>query len=196
MSEGVTAMLVRVADGDEGALNELLPSIYAELRALAQHLLEGERTGHTLQATALVHEAYLKMIDQRQARWQDRAHFFALAAQAMRRILIDHARTRHRGKRGGEAVKLSLDTQLVVQYEQTIDLLALDDALSRLMEVHPSAARVIELRFFGGLTIDQSAVVMGVSDSSIEREWRLGRAWLYRALGEEDVHDGRPERDQ
>ena len=185
MAAGVTQLLTQVADGDRSAVDRLLPSVYADLRALAQSYLAQESPSHTLQATSLVHEAYLKLVDQARARWQDRVHFFAVAAQAMRRILIDHARARQRVKRGSGR-QVSLDMALVVACEQDVDLLSLDDALNRLAEINPSAARVVEMRYFGGLTIRDAAQVMGVSDSTIERDWRYARAWLYRALGEED----------
>ena len=183
MHEGATQLLTRVADGDRAAIDDLLPAVYDELRARAGALLAAERPDHTLSATALVHEVYLKLIDQRAARGQDRAHFCAVAAQAMRRLLVDHARTRKRVKRGAGR-RVSLDTELVIALEQTTDLLALDDAMATLASVNEQASRVVELRYFGGLTIEQAATVLGVSDSTVEREWRYARAWLYRSLGE------------
>ena len=157
--------------------------VYDELRSRAAALLARERPGHTLSATALVHEAYLKLIDQKAAKWQDHAHFCAVAAGAMRRILVDHARSRNRVKRGG-GQRISLDTQLVVAFEQSVDLLPLDEALVRLESINADAARVVELRYFAGMTIDETALVMGVSNSTVEREWRYARAWLYRTLEE------------
>jgi RNA polymerase sigma factor (TIGR02999 family) len=166
-------------------------TVYTELRRLAGGLLGHERPDHTLQATALVHEAYLKLADQNRAAWADRAHFLAVAAQAMRRILVDHARARGRIKRG-PSDKASLDDDLVVAPEPAMDLVALDDALNRLAAVNSDAARVVELRYFGGLTIEETATVLRVSDSTVEREWRYARAWLYRALDPpSDSGDGR-----
>ena len=181
MAAATTQLLTRIADGDQLAVDRLLPSVYEELRARAGALLAEERPDHTLSATALVHEAYLKLIDQRAARWQDRAHFCAIAAQAMRRILVDHARTRKRIKRGAGR-RASLDTELLVAFEQATDLLALDQAMRRLAAVNGIASRVVELRYFGGLTIKETAAVLDVSDSTVEREWRYARAWLYRTL--------------
>jgi RNA polymerase sigma factor (TIGR02999 family) len=183
MAAATTQLLTRIADGDELAVDRLLPSVYEELRATAGALLAQERSDHTLSATALVHEAYLKLIDQRAARWQDRAHFCAIAAQAMRRILVDHARTRKRIKRGAGR-RVSLETELVVAFEQATDLMALDQAMNKLAVVNDSASRVVELRYFGGMTINETAVVLDVSDSTVEREWRYARAWLYRTLEE------------
>jgi RNA polymerase sigma-70 factor (ECF subfamily) len=147
-------------------------------------LMTRERVDHTLQPTALVHEAYLKLIDQSCAHWQDRAHFFAVAAQALRRILVDHARRHVAAKRGGPHTKLQLNEGLIAAYEQTVDLLALDDALSRLAEQDGQRARVVELRFFGGLTVDEAATVLDVSARTVERQWRYARAWLYRELSD------------
>jgi RNA polymerase sigma-70 factor, ECF subfamily len=184
VAEGVTQLLARLAEGEPGAIDRLLPSVYGELRAMAAGILAGERAGHTLEATALVHEAYLKLVDQTQARWHDRAHFLAVAAEAMRRILVDHARGRARQKRGAGG-RVCLDTALTLPAAEEIDLVALDEALGRLAGVSKDAARVVELRYFGGMTIREAAAVMGVSDSTVEREWRYARAWLHRALGEE-----------
>ncbi len=166
----------------EGEVDHYAGTVYDELRMLAAALLDQERPSHTLQATALVHEAYLKLVDQRHASFRDRVHFLAVAAQAMRRILIDHARGRGRIKRGS-LQKISLDSKLVVAFEQTVDLVSLDDALNTLTSVNADAARVVELRYFGGLTIEETAAVLGVSDTTVEREWRYARAWLYRTLG-------------
>jgi RNA polymerase sigma factor (TIGR02999 family) len=193
MAMNVTQLLSRAADGDTSSFTSLLAVVYDELRAMAAGLLVQERPGHTLQATDLVHEAYLKLVDQRAVRYQDRAHFLAIAATAMRRILVDHARTRGRVKRGaGE--RASLDTQLLVAFEQKVDLLALDEAMTELASVSPEAARVVELRYFGGLSIEETAAALGISDSSVERHWRHGRAWLYRALEGEKPRAGEPRR--
>jgi RNA polymerase sigma-70 factor (ECF subfamily) len=186
-SEEVTTLLRRASAGDSRAADELLPLVYDRLRALAADLMLRERVDHTLQPTALVHEAYLKLVDQTQACWQDRAHFFSVAAQALRRILVDHARGHARVKRGSGHTILQLDDGMVAAYEETVDLLSLDDALTRLTEQDKQRARVVELRFFGGLTIDEAAAVLDVSSRTVERQWRYARAWLYRELA--DVHE-------
>jgi RNA polymerase sigma-70 factor (ECF subfamily) len=180
----VTTLLVRASEGDLRAADELLPLVYDKLRALAAELMMQERVDHTLQPTALVHEAYLKLIDQTRARWENRAHFFSVAAQALRRILVDHARGRARAKRGGLQTRLQLDEGLIAAYEQTVDLLTLNNALTRLAEQDQQRARVVELRFFGGLTIDETAAVLDVSARTAERQWRYARAWLYRELAD------------
>lgn len=184
MVENVTQLLTRAREGDRTATDRLLTSVYEELRRLAQGLLAAERPDHSLQATALVHEAYLRLVGHRGSGWEDRAHFFSVAARAMRRILVDHARAGGRKKRGGGRARAPLEEGLVAAYEEAVDLVALDDALDRLAAVKESSARVVELRYFGGLTIDQTASVLGVSESSVEREWRYARSWLYRELGE------------
>jgi RNA polymerase sigma factor (TIGR02999 family) len=162
--------------------------VYEELRVLALSLLAREPPGQTLQATALVHEAYLKLVDQRSARLNDRAHFLAVAARAMRRILVDHARNRQCAKRDG-GHRVSLESQLVIASEQDGDLLALDEAMTRLEAINPTAARVIELRYFGALTIEEAATALNLSDSTIERHWRYARAWLFRSLsGQTDTN--------
>jgi RNA polymerase sigma factor (TIGR02999 family) len=183
----ITALLVRAGEGDSRAADELLPLVYGKLRALAGELMLRERVDHTLQPTALVHEAYLKLVDQTRARWEDRAHFFSVAAQALRRILVDHARKHVRAKRGGMRTRLQLDEGLIAAYEETIDLLSLDEALRSLAEQDAQRARVVELRFFGGLTIDEAAAALDVSTRTVERQWRYARAWLYRELS-----DGHP----
>ena len=175
----VTKLLVRLTDGDGAVLDELLPLVYAELRRLASSYLRRERQGHTLEPTALVHEAYLRMIDQTQAHWQNRAHFFGVAAQMMRRILIDHARAHQADKRGGEFQKLSLDENIDVSGVRAAELVALDDALNRLAEIDPQKSRIVELRFFGGLSVDETAEVLGVSVPTVKRHWRMAKAWLY-----------------
>jgi RNA polymerase sigma-70 factor (ECF subfamily) len=176
----VTKLLVQLTDGDRRAMDELLPLIYDELRRLASSYLRRERQGHTLQPTALVHEAYMRMVDQTQVRWQNRAHFFGVAAQMMRRILVDHARGHAAEKRGGEFQKLSLDEQVeVASMDRELNLVALDDALNRLSEVDPQKSKIVELRFFGGLSVDETAEVMGVSAPTVKRQWRMAKAWLY-----------------
>jgi len=175
----VTKLLFRLTDGDGAVLDELLPLVYAELRRLASSYLRRERHDHTLQPTALVHEAYIRMIDQTQAQWQNRAHFFGVAAQMMRRILIDHARAQQADKRGGEFQKISLDENIDVSGNRADELVALDDALKRLAEIDPQKSRLVELRFFGGLSVEETAEVLGVSAPTVKRHWRLAKAWLY-----------------
>ncbi len=184
-SENVTQLLQDWSAGNERALEELLPLIYNELRQLAHNFLYRERPGHTLQTTALVHEAYLKLIDQKDARWQNRSHFFAIAAQAMRRILIDSARRHAAMKRGGPQEKLSLDEAPDVSLEPNTKLLALDEALNALAEIDPEQSRIVELRYFGGLTIEETAEVMKSSPATIKREWAMARAWLHQTLIEQ-----------
>lgn len=179
--EDVTSLLVASSKGDQEALNQLLPLVYDELRRLADRYLHRERSDHTLQATALVHEAYLRLIDQKVS-WANRAHFFGVAAEMMRRILIDHARSRQAAKRGSGGIKLSLDDVLEITDERAADLIALDDALKALAEFDPQKARVVELRFFGGLSIEETAAVMGLGTATITRQWRLAKAWLYHEL--------------
>ena len=179
----VTQLLQQWSLGQQDALDRLLPTIYDELRRLAAAYLRRERRDHTLQATALVHEAFLKLVDQREVHWQNRAHFFGIAAQMMRRILIDHARAHGATKRGSGVPPLSLEEALVVVPAATVDLLALDEALTRLARVDPQQGRVVELRFFGGLTIKETAEVIGISTATVERDWILAKAWLYAELG-------------
>ena len=181
--DDVTRLLGEASRGQRDALDRLYPLVYDELKRLAQSRLEHERPDHTLQATALVHEAYIKMIDQTRVEWQNRSHFFAIAAQAIRRILVDYARHRGRQKRGGGAKKLSIDDIMnLPDQAPSTDLVALDEAIARLAQDDPDKAKVVEMRFFGGLTTDETAAVMGVSSRTIERHWEYSRAWLYRAL--------------
>jgi RNA polymerase sigma factor (TIGR02999 family) len=163
-------------------LNETIPLVYDELRRLARYYLSQERAGHTLQPTALVHEAYLRLIEQHQVDWMNRAQFFPLAAQMMRRILIDHAKTRHRSKRGGDSLKLSLDDAIGLSDEGAADLLALDEALTALGEIDQRKCRVIELRYFGGMSVEETAEILEVSTQTVLRDWHLAKAWLYREL--------------
>ena len=181
----VTALLVDWSRGDRGALGQLLPLVYAELRRIAARQLGRERVGHTLQPTALVHEAYLRLVDQRQVDWQSRAHFFGVAAQIMRRILVDHARRHAAGKRGDGVRCLSIDDAQHVPASSELPILALDQALDRLEKVDSDLARIVELRAFGGLTIEEAAHVLNVSPSTAKREWRTAKAWLNRELGPE-----------
>jgi RNA polymerase sigma factor (TIGR02999 family) len=184
---GITQLLREWSDGKgQEVLDELMPLVYEELRRQAARYLRRERAGHTLQTTALINEAYLKLVDQRQVRWQNRAHFFAIAAQAMRRILVDYARERNREKRGGanrEDLPLEEATLfLPAAAEKSVDLVALDEALTRLAQFDPRQARVVELRYFSGLSIDETAEVLGVSNPTVRRDWSLARAWLHGQL--------------
>ena len=181
-SHDVTQLLVSWSEGDPKALEALTPLVYDELRTLAGRYLRRERPDHTLQSTALVHEAYLRMVDQRQVRWQNRAHFFGVAAQIIRRILVDHARSHKAEKRGADAVKLSLDEAMAVPEERQVDLVALDDSLNSLASFDVQQGRIVELRFFGGLSIEETAAVLGVSPATVKRDWAMAKAWLYREI--------------
>jgi RNA polymerase sigma factor (TIGR02999 family) len=183
--EDVTSLLVASSNGDQEALNHLLPLVYDELRRLADRYLHRERADHTLQPTALVHEAYLRLIDQKVS-WANRAHFFGVAAEMMRRILIDHARGRQAVKRGSAGIKLSLDDVLELTEEKAADLIALDEALKALAEFDAQKARIVELRFFVGLSIEETASVLGLGTATITRQWRLAKAWLYHELSQVD----------
>lgn len=177
----LTDLLVAWSAGDETARSRVIDAVYNELRGLAQAYLRRERADHSLAPTALVHEAYLKLIDQRQVRWQNRAHFFAIAAHLMRRILVDHARTRGAAKRdGGQRVSLQ-DVQAVMNPPE-VDVLDLDAALDKLSSLDPRQSELVELRFFGGLTVDEAAAVMGLAPATVDRDWALARAWLFREL--------------
>jgi RNA polymerase sigma factor (TIGR02999 family) len=178
----VTALLVDWSNGDQNALDRLTPLVYDELRRLAAGQLRGERSDHTLQATALANEAYLRLVDQKRVQWRDSAHFRALAAQMMRRILIDYARKTHSAKRGGGAAKVSLDEAAEIGVSREPDVLEVDEGILELAEVEPELARIVELRYFGGLSSEQIAEVLGVSVPTVTRRWRTARAWLYRYL--------------
>jgi RNA polymerase sigma-70 factor, ECF subfamily len=180
----VTQLLHAWAEGDETALHELVPLVEAELRRLARTFMARERAGHTLQTTALVNEAFLRLADAQSVRWQDRAHFFGIAARLMRRVLIDHARARKVQKRGGGAETVSVEEDLLVSREPEVDVLALDHALSALAEVDARKAQVIEMRFFGGMTVDETAEALRVSTDTVKRDWRLAKLWLLRELHE------------
>ena len=182
-TEAVTQLLIDWSNGDQAALDRLMPVVYDELRRLASNYLRRERVGHTLQPTALVNEAYLRLVDQRKAKWQNRAQFFGVAAQLMRRILVDHARVRQAQKRGGsDQQQLSLSHADRIAEHPEIDLLALHEALNQLAVIDPQQARVVELKFFGGLTIEETAEVIGISHATVERDWTMARAWLRREL--------------
>jgi RNA polymerase sigma factor (TIGR02999 family) len=181
-SSPVTELLVRWRGGDRNALDALMPLVYDELRRIAQHYLRGERPGHTLQSTALVNEAYVRMVAQDFPQWQNRAHFFAVAAQLMRQILVDHARSYRAAKRGGGVCKLALEDAQGSAAPQDVDIIALDDALKTLATMDEQQSRVVELKFFGGLSIEDTAEVLGISASTVKRDWITARAWLYREL--------------
>lgn len=184
-SQEVTQLLLAWNGGDECALEQLIPLVHAELHRLAHRCLRRESPGHELQTTALVNEAYLRLIDAQQVQWQNRAHFFAISAKLMRRILVDFARQRDYQKRGGALQQVSLDEALRIGLQPDEDLVALDDALNALAEIDPRKERVIELRFFGGLSIEETAAVLQVSPDTVMRDWRLARVWLLRELSRE-----------
>lgn len=183
-TDGVTQLLIRSSHGDRTALDEMLPLVYGELRRLANYYLQKERRGHTLQPTALVHEAYLRLVDQRQVDWKNRAQFFGLAAEMMRRILINHARDRMAAKRGSDAQRVSLGAIADMAPAQDVDLVALDDALTHLGTMDPRKSRIVELKFFSGLTTEEIAEVLQISAATVKREWSLARAWLVRWMKE------------
>jgi len=178
----LTALLQQVNAGQENALEQLMPAVYSELRRQAARSLRGERRNHTLQPTALVNEAFIKLIDQRNVQWQNRAHFFGIAAQAMRRIVIDHARTRQRVKRGGVQHAVTLDEAMIAGQPLSIDVLALDEALTRLEKIDERQARIVELRYFAELSVEETAEVTGLSPATVKREWAMARAWLHAEL--------------
>ena len=182
-SENITQLLVKWGDGDKAALERLMPLVYSELRRLAKNYLRRERQNHTLQPTALVNEAYLKLIDQRKPRWQNRAQFYGVAAQMMRRILVDHARQNKAAKRGGsEQQRLSITSAGQLGEKPDTDLLALHEALKELKTFDPQQERIVELKFFGGLSIEETAEVMGIGHATVKRDWKMARAWLRRKL--------------
>jgi RNA polymerase sigma factor (TIGR02999 family) len=182
VSENITQLLIDLSNGDRNAVDLLLPVIYDELRKLAANYLRRERPDHTLQPTALVHEAYIRLVDQTRVNWQNRAHFFGVAAQLMRRLLVDHARRHNAEKRGQNFQKISLDENIDKAGERSTMLLALDDALQALAQFDQQKARVVELRYFGGLSIEETADVMGVTPTTIKRHWRFAKAWLHGAM--------------
>jgi RNA polymerase sigma factor (TIGR02999 family) len=185
-SPDITQLLIAWADGDPAAMERLAPILQHELHRVASRYLAAERRSDVLQATALVNEAYLKLIDWKNVQWQDRAQFFAVASQMMRHILVDHARARHRAKRGGRALHVSLSGAANVALHTDSDLVALDDALRALESIAPRQARVVESRFFGGLSLEETAEALGVSVGTVRRDWTLARAWLYRELRREE----------
>jgi RNA polymerase sigma factor (TIGR02999 family) len=181
--EGITQLLIDWGKGDQAALDKLMPLVYSELRRLATAYLRRERAGHTLQPTALVNEAYLKLVDQRNAKWQNRAHFFGISAQLMRRILVDHARHHQAAKRGGSVQqRISITSAETIVKQPEVDLLALNEALDELAKMDPQQSRIVELKFFGGLSIEEVAEVLGIGHATVERDWKMARAWLRRQL--------------
>lgn len=182
LPQEITQLLKEWSDGDESALDKLMPLVYDELHRIAGRYMRGQGPSHTLQTTALIHEAYLKLAYQKEMQWQNRSHFFGVAAIAMRRILVDHARARRKLKRGGGAQRVSLDEALMVSEELDIDLIALDEALKELETLNPRHSKVVELRFFGGLTIEETAEVLKVSPSTVKEDWKMARAWLHHEL--------------
>ena len=183
LSHNITHLLKEWSAGDPRALDRLTPLVYEELRHQAARYLRRERPGHTLQTTALIHEAYLRLIDAKDVHWQGRAQFFAIAANLMRRILVEHARRRDADKRGGSHVRVQLDEAVAVADETDVDLLAIDEALDRLAAIDPQQARVVELRFFSGLSVEETAAALGVSPKTVKRDWSVARAWLRREIG-------------
>ena len=179
----ITLWLQQWSVGKADALEALMPVVYNELHRQAVGYLRRERVGHTLQPTALINEVYLKLVDQRHVNWQNRAHFFGIAAQAMRRILVDHAKARHRGKRGGNAENLPIEAaELAISNTKNVDLIALDEALTRLAELDDRQARIVELRFFSGMSVEETAEALGISPATVKNDWRSAKAWLFQEL--------------
>ena len=185
-SQEIAHLLLAWGKGDEAALDKLMPMVYEELRRLAKRYMSRQRPGHTLQTTALVNEAYLRLIDSSRVRWQNRAHFFAVSARLMRRILVDFARSRNNLKRGGRVQRVTLDNELQVASERGTDLIALDDALKELASFNQRQSQIVELRYFGGLSEEETAEVLKVSPRTVGRDWSQARAWLYRQLRREE----------
>jgi RNA polymerase sigma factor (TIGR02999 family) len=186
-SQQLTQMLIQLSEGNAQMVDDILPLIYDELRRLAGNYLRRERSDHTLQPTALVHEAYIKLIDQTQVKWQNRAHFFGIAANIMRRILVDYARQHKAEKRGGAAEKMPLEEEILIVSEgKSAELLALDEALENLAKLDPQKSKIVELRYFGGLSVEETAEVLGVSEITVKRHWRMAKAWLYGQLSQQN----------
>jgi len=184
-SQEVSQLLRAWGEGDQTAFEKLMPLVYEDLRRMARRHMGRQGPGHTLQTTALIHEAYLRLVDQKEARWQNRTHFFAVAARAMRQILVDYARARHAAKRGGEAVVVSLDEAVAPSDERSAELLALNDALESLAAIDHRKCQVVELRYFGGLSVEETAEVLKVSPETVARDWRMARAWLRHEISNE-----------
>ena len=182
-SQGITRILQEWSEGEQEASERLMPLVYEELRRQASMYMRRERIGHTLQTTALIHEAYLKLIDQRDVNWQNRAHFFGIAAQAMKRILVDHAKSKHRGKRGGIVENLPLDeARFVISEGKSVDLIALDEALTRFAKFDPQQAKIVELKYFAGMQIEEIAEALRISPTTVKREWNSAKAWLHNEI--------------
>jgi RNA polymerase sigma factor (TIGR02999 family) len=188
-SHDVTSLLIDWSKGDRAALEELMPLVYGELRRLAGAHLRREKPSNTLQGTVLVHEAFLRLVNQRGVNWRNRAHFFGIAAQMIRRILVDHARANHAAKRGSGGVKLEIEDGMAVANQKELDLVGLDDALNRLAAMDERQGRIVELRFFAGLSVEETAEVMGISTPTVKREWSSARAWLFRELQGRDIQN-------
>jgi RNA polymerase sigma factor (TIGR02999 family) len=184
LPENITQLLNEWSDGDERALDRLTPLVYEELRQQAARYLRRERAGHTMQTTALINEAYLRLIDAKEVRWQGRAHFFAIAANLMRRILVDHARQRNAAKRGGSPVRVTFDRIVATAKQSDIDVLAIDEALTKLAAIDRQQAQIVELRFFSGLSVEETAAALDISPRTVKRDWSVARAWLRREIGE------------
>ena len=180
--KSITELLVAWSDGDRAALDELVPLVHSELRRIARNYMRGERKGHTLQTTALINEAYTRLVDQKHVRWQNRAHFLAIASELMRRILVDYARRRLYQKRGAGALQVTLGDAETIPVERTPDLVALDEALTSLTKIDKRRGRVVELKFFGGLSIEETAEVLKISPTTVERDWTIAKAWLHKTL--------------
>jgi RNA polymerase sigma factor (TIGR02999 family) len=189
-SPDITQLLLAWSNGDQTALNQLMPLVYQELHRLARHYMRREQVGHTLQTTAVIHEAYLRLVDQRKVRWQNRSHFYAICAQAMRRILVDHAKGQHRAKRGGGAAQVSLEEVANLAQDRATDLVAVDEMLQQLQVFDSRKSQVVELRFFGGLSVDETAEVLKIAPITVMREWKLAKAWLYRELNRKEGNQG------
>lgn len=188
-SHQLTRLLIDWSNGDRAALDKLIPVVEDELRRLAHRYMNHERVGHTLQTTALVNEAYVRLVNRKNVQWQNRAHFFGIAAHLMRTILVDHARSHACAKRGGGADKLELDAAMVVTQQKAAEVIALDEALQQLAMIDPQQSRIVELRFFGGLTVEEAAEVLHISPATVKREWSTAKAWLYRELSSTDFTD-------
>src|SRR5215210_8796330 len=189
--QNITELLIGYGRGNKESLDQLMPLVYDELRRQAARYLRREQPGNTLQTTALIHEAYVRLVDQRNMQWQNRAHFFGIAAQLMRRILVDHARAKKRVKRGGSDIRVSLGEETVAVKGQDLDVVALDEALERLAQIDEQQSRVVELRFFSGLTVEETAEVMHISRATVKRDWSMAKAWLHRELSGNTDQDGR-----
>ena len=187
LSHEVTQLLVDWSNGDQAALDQLIPLVHDELRRMAHHYMARENPDHTLQTTALVNDAYLRLIDQKRTNWQNRAQFFGIAAQLMRRILVDHARSHAYAKRGGGAIQVPLNEGALLSPQRAADVLALDEALNQLATVDPRKCQIVELRYFGGFTVEEAAALLGVSEGTVMRDWSLAKAWLRREIGKEGL---------